>query len=44
MENKIDPVFLFQQKAEITEHHVYARLAELSNDDKNKSLLKHCRR
>jgi len=39
MENKIDPVFLFQQKAEITEHHVYARLAELSNDDKNKSLL-----
>ncbi len=39
MENTVDPIFLSQQKAEITEHHVYAKLAVMSNDAKNKTLL-----
>ena len=39
MKQTIDPIYLAQQKAEITEHHVYARLAELSKDEKNSALL-----
>ncbi len=39
MKETTDVTFLSQQKAEITEHFVYARLAKLSEDEKNKTLL-----
>jgi VIT1/CCC1 family predicted Fe2+/Mn2+ transporter len=39
MQKITDPVFLAQQKAEITEYHVYAKLSALSEDEKNKALL-----
>ncbi|UBM61113.1 VIT1/CCC1 transporter family protein [Candidatus Sulfidibacterium hydrothermale] len=39
MTKNINPIYLSQQKAEITEYHVYARLAALCNDEKNKTIL-----
>ncbi len=39
MQKTTDPVFLSQQKAEITECHVYEKLSALSQDEKNKALL-----
>ncbi len=39
MKEATDGAFLSQQRAEITEYYVYARLAELSKDEKNKALL-----
>ena len=40
MKEITDAALLSQQRAEITEHFVYARLAKLSGDEKNKALLK----
>jgi len=40
MKETADVAFLSQQRAEITEYHVYARLAELSENEKNKAILK----
>ncbi len=39
MQKITDPVFLAQQKAEITEYYVYAKLSALSEDKQNKALL-----
>ncbi len=36
----INPIYLSQQKAEITEYQVYARLSDLCGDEKNKAILK----
>jgi VIT1/CCC1 family predicted Fe2+/Mn2+ transporter len=40
MTNTRNPNYLSQQEAEITEHHVYARLSQLCDDEKNKTILK----
>jgi len=40
MDQKKERLFLAQQKAEITEYHVYTRLSEFSKDEKNKEILK----
>ncbi len=40
MQNKIRPLYLAQQKAEITEYHVYDRLSSLCPDEKNREILK----
>ena len=40
MESTTKAMFIEQQKAEITEHFVYARLSDFCTDDKNKKILK----
>ncbi len=40
MESTTQAMFLEQQKAEITEHHVYQRLSNFCKDEKNKKILK----
>ena len=40
MKEATDALFLSQQRAEITEYHVYVRLSKLCKDEKNKVILK----
>jgi VIT1/CCC1 family predicted Fe2+/Mn2+ transporter len=40
MANTVSSIYLSQQQAEITEYHVYARLSDLCNDEKNKNILR----